>query len=139
MINLTAVNTHQVSVDEAVGLQVLHPLTDVLAHGQKPRLLQGPAPLPQEVQQAAVLHELGHDQQGALLQANTVQLHQFRVAQPPGKHNNKPSFTSSSLFSHLCLSASGPLPPPYIMTLASSMKSSSYMAPSLMALMATLC
>lgn len=32
-----------------------------------------------------------------------------------------------------------PLPPPYIMTLASSMKSSSNMAPSLMALIATFC
>ncbi len=79
--------THQVSVDETVCLQVLHPLTDVLTHGQKPRLLQSPAPLPQEVQQAAVLHELGHNQQGALLQANTIQLHQFGVAQSPGRDN----------------------------------------------------
>lgn len=81
--------THQVSVDEAVCFQVLHALTDILTHGQKPRLLQGPASLPQEVHEAAVVHELGHDQQGALLQANAVQLHQFGVAQPPGKHNKK--------------------------------------------------
>lgn len=66
-----------------MSLQVLHPLTDVLAHGQKPGLFQSPAPLPQDVQQTAVLHELSHDQQGALLQANTIQLHQLRVAQPP--------------------------------------------------------
>lgn len=77
--------THQVSVDEIMSLQVLHPLTDVLAHGQKPRLFQSPTPLSQDVQQAAVIHELSHDQQGALLQANTVQLHQLRVAQPPGR------------------------------------------------------
>lgn len=71
-------------MDEALSLQVLHPLADVLAHGQKPRLLQRPAPLPQEVQQAAILHELGHDQQGALLQANAIQLHQLGVAKLPG-------------------------------------------------------
>lgn len=76
-------------MDEAMSLQVLHPLTDILAHGQKPRVLQGRPPLPQEVQQAAVLHELGHDQQGALLQANAVQLHQLGVAQPPGRDDRK--------------------------------------------------
>lgn len=83
------VETHQVSVDETVGLQVLHPLTDVLTHGQKPRPFYSPAPLPQDVQQAAVLHELGHDQQGALLQTHPVQLNQFRVAQPPGQQAHK--------------------------------------------------
>lgn len=76
-------------MDETALLQVLQPLTDVLAHGQKPRLLQSAAPLPQQVQQAAVLHELGHDQQGALLQADPVQLHQFRVAQLPGRETTK--------------------------------------------------
>lgn len=118
-----------------MSLQVLHPLTDVLAHGQKPGLFQSPAPLPQDVQQTAVLHELSHDQQGALLQANTIQLHQLRVAQPPERDT----------VSLLCDDNKGvdkihpAPPPPYIITLASSMKSSSYMAASLMALMATFC
>lgn len=78
-------DTHQVSVDETVGLQVLHPLADVLTHGQKPRLLQSPAPLTQEVQQAAVLQELGHDLQGPLLQTHAVQLNQLRMTQPPAE------------------------------------------------------
>lgn len=77
--------THQISMNEAVVFQVFHPLTHVLAYGQKPRLCQGSAPLTQVVQQAAVLHELSHDQQGALLQAHPVQLHQLRVAEPPGQ------------------------------------------------------
>lgn len=72
-------------MDETVGLQVLHPLADVLTHGQKPRLLQSLAPLTQEVQQAAILQELGHDQQGPLLQTHAIQLNQLRMTQPPGE------------------------------------------------------
>lgn len=124
-------------MDETLSLQVLHPLAHVLAHGQKPRRLQTLPPLPQEVQQAAVLHELGHDEQRLLLQADAVQLHQFRVAKPPGGHDNSNTGSLQRAPSRLFLSSVSPRP--HIMTLASSMKSSSYMAPALMALMATRC
>lgn len=127
---------HQVSVDEAVSFQVLHPLADILTHGHKPRLLQSSALLPQVVQQAAVIHKLSHDQQGAVLQADTVQLDQFGMAQPPGAEHTEPL---SKLVLCVSLVVFILILLPYIMTLASSTKSSSYMAPSLMDLMATLC
>lgn len=75
---------YQISVDEAVGLQVLHALADVLADTQQRPQAEAAPPLPEEVQQAAVLHELCDDVNGLLLAANPIQLHQLRVGQFPG-------------------------------------------------------
>ena len=65
---------YQVSVDKAVSLQVLHSLTHILAHGEQDVFTQNSAFLPQVVEKAAVLHELGHDVNGSLLRAHTIQL-----------------------------------------------------------------
>ena len=72
-------------MEKALVLQVLHALADVLAHGQQPPPPQAAPLLSHEVQQTAVHHELRDDQQGALQQRDAVQLHQLRVAQPPGE------------------------------------------------------
>lgn len=70
-------------MDEAVGLQVLHAFADVQADRQQGLKAEAASLLPEEVQQAAVLHELCNDVDGLLLAANAVQLHQFRVRQLP--------------------------------------------------------
>lgn len=66
-------------MDEAVSLQVLHPLTDIQAETQQGPETEASPPLPEEVEQTAVLHELCDDVDGPLLAAHSVQLHQFRV------------------------------------------------------------
>ena len=75
-------------MDEAVGLQMLHPLADVQADAQQGPQAEAALPLPEEVEQTAVLHELGHDVDGLLLAANSVQLHQFGVRQVPGRNTS---------------------------------------------------
>lgn len=75
---------HQVSVDEAVPLQVLHPLAYVLTHAQQHVSAEEPLSLPEEIQKAAPLHELGDDVNGFLLRAHAIELHQLRVGQLPG-------------------------------------------------------
>lgn len=74
---------YQVSVDEAVGLQVLHPLADVQAHTEQGALAEGSSPLPQVVHQAALLHELRDDVDGLLPAADAIQLHQLGVGKIP--------------------------------------------------------
>lgn len=76
--------SYQISVDEAVELQVLHALADVQADAQQGAQVEGAPPLPEEVEQAAELHELGDDVNGLVLGADAVELHQLRVRQPPG-------------------------------------------------------
>lgn len=75
-------------MDEAVGLQVLHALTDVQAKTQQGPEVKAAPPLPEEVQQTAVLHELCDDVNGLLLATHSIQLHQFRVRQFPGENMN---------------------------------------------------
>lgn len=81
--------SHQISVDEAVSLQVFHSLAHILTHGQEPRIPQSPAHLSQEVQQTAIRHEFNHNQQGALLQTHAIQLHQLRVTHPPRRRSKR--------------------------------------------------
>lgn len=71
--------SYQISVDEAVALQVLHALADVQADTQQGPQTEAAPPLPEEVQEAAVLHELCDDVDGPLLAAHSIQLHKFRV------------------------------------------------------------
>lgn len=73
-------------MDEAIGLQVLHALTDVQAKTQQGPKAEAAPPLPEEVQQTALLHELCDDVNGLLLAAHSIQLHQFRVRQFPGEN-----------------------------------------------------
>lgn len=75
-------------MDEAVGLQVLHAFADVQADRQQGPETEAASSLPEEVQQAAMLHELCDDVDGLLLAANAVQLHQFRVRQLPGDNRS---------------------------------------------------
>lgn len=75
-------------MDEAVGLKVLHTLADVQADTQQEPQAEAAPALPEEVQQAAVLHELCDDVNGLLLAAHSIQLHQLRVRQFPGENTN---------------------------------------------------
>lgn len=70
---------YQVSVDEAVSLQVLHPFAHVLAHAQQHISAEMALSLPEEVQKAAPFHELGDDVDGFLLGAYTIELYQLGV------------------------------------------------------------
>lgn len=90
MEKLTQSDSYQISVDEAVGLQVLHALTDVQADTQQGPQAEAAPPLPEEVEQAAVLHELCDDVNGLLLAAHSIQLHQLRVGQFPGETGHEP-------------------------------------------------
>ena len=63
-------------MNKAAPLQILHSLTDILAHAQQHFLPQRSPPLSEIAQQAAVLHELRHDVEGLLLNAHSVQLDQ---------------------------------------------------------------
>lgn len=98
---------HQISVDEAVGLQVLHPLADIQADTQQGPQAEAALPLPEEVEQTAVLHELGDDVDGLLMAAHSVQLHQFGVRQFPGQNTiygvAKRGGSFYSMFRHYCL------------------------------------
>lgn len=62
-------------MDEAVGLKVLHALADIQADAQQGPQAEAASPLPEEVQQAALLHELCDDVDGLLLAAHSIQLH----------------------------------------------------------------
>lgn len=72
-------------MDEAVGLQVPHALADIQTHTKQVPLVKAAPPLPEEVQQTALLHELCDDVDWPLLAAHAVQLHQFGVGQIPGE------------------------------------------------------
>lgn len=140
---------YQVPVDEAVSLQVLHPLTHILTHAQQHISTKMALSLSEEIQKAAPFHELGHDVNGSLLGAYTIKLYQLRVCQFPGREVMQ---THSYCRERNCPGyeqVEGPVfntkrgtekknAETYIITLASSIKSSSHMAPSLIALMATL-
>lgn len=84
--------SHQVSVDEAVLLQVLHALADVLTHEEQLDVAQSSAVLSQEVQQAAVLHELCHDADGTLRDTHAVQLDQLWVAETAADTHTEAEF-----------------------------------------------
>lgn len=71
-------------MDEAVGLQVLHALADIQADTEQGPQVEAAPLLPEEVEEAAMFHELCDDVDGSLLAAYAVQLHQFRVGESPG-------------------------------------------------------
>lgn len=152
---------YQVSVDKAVPLQVLHSFTHILAHSKQSVFTQNSPFLSQVIEKAAMLHELCHDVNGPLLCAHTIQLNQFRMCQlpekieimslllpPPSASSPAHKLQTYHLPQHLFIVSTQHQRPrtgaqsakhtTHIITLASSMKSSSYMAPSRIALMATL-
>jgi len=75
--------TYQVSVQELLGFQILHSFTDILAHLQQLSRLEPPPSFPQEVQEAAIGHVLGDDEDGTLLGADPIKLHQLLMRQVP--------------------------------------------------------
>lgn len=78
--------SHQVSVKELLWLQVFHGFTDILAHLQQLLSLEAVAHLPQVVQEAAIGHVFSDDEDGALLGADAIQLHQLLMGKiPTGK------------------------------------------------------
>lgn len=70
---------YQVSMDEAVSLQILHPFTHILAHAQQHISTEMALSLSEEVQKTAPLHELSNDVDGLLLGAYAIELHQLGV------------------------------------------------------------
>lgn len=76
---------YQVSVDILLGLQIGHALRHILTHLQELDgggvLLQ---PLPEVRQQTAIGEELGHNVNGPLFGADTIQLNQVLMTQLPG-------------------------------------------------------
>ena len=66
---------YQISVDEAVSLQVLHPFTHILTHAQQHISIKMTLSLSEEVQKAALFHELGNNVNWSLLGAHTIKLH----------------------------------------------------------------
>ena len=141
--------SHQVSVDVLLRLQVGHAFRDVFTHLEELDrgrvLLQA---LPEVRQQAAIGKELGHYINGPLFGAHAVQLDQVLVAKLPGlskKETEVMSYRSFSTKSSLSFPIyqlrlnSDSFCFAHIMILASSMKSSSDMEPSLIILMATSC
>lgn len=74
---------YQVSVQELLGFQVLHSFTDILAHLQQLCRLESLPSFPQEVQEAAIGHVLSDDEDGTLLRADSIELHQLLMRQVP--------------------------------------------------------
>lgn len=70
---------YQVSVDEAVSLQVLHPFAHILTHAQQHVSTEMALSLSEEIQKATPFHELSNDVDGFLLGAYTIELHQLGV------------------------------------------------------------
>lgn len=78
--------TDQISVDEAIGLQVLHALAYIQAETEHWTQAEAAPPQPEEIEQTSLLHELSHNEHGLLLAAHSIELHQFRVGQFPGEN-----------------------------------------------------
>lgn len=74
---------YQVPVQELLGFQVLHSFTDILAHLQQLGRLEPPPRFLQEVQEAAVGHVLSDDEDGMLLGADPIELHELLMRQVP--------------------------------------------------------
>lgn len=74
---------HQVSVKELLRLQVFHCFTDIFAHLKQLLCLEAVPHLPQVVQEAAISHVLGDDEDGALFGADAIQLHQLLMGKIP--------------------------------------------------------
>lgn len=70
---------YQVSVDEAVSLQVLHPFTYILTHAQQHISTEMALSLSEEIQKAAPFHELGNYVDRFLLSAHAIELDQLGV------------------------------------------------------------
>lgn len=66
---------YQISVDEAVSLQVVHAFTHILTHAQQHISTKMTLSLSEEIQKTAPLHELGNNVNRFLLGAYTVQLY----------------------------------------------------------------
>lgn len=74
---------YQVSVQELIGFQVLHSFTDILAHLQQLSGLEPPPSFPQEVQEAAIGHVLGDNEDRTLPGTDPIELHQLLVREVP--------------------------------------------------------
>ena len=74
-MGMQVVCDYQVSVDEAVSLQVLHPFTHILTHAQQHISTKMALSLSEEIQKASPFHELGNDVNGFLLGAYTIKLY----------------------------------------------------------------
>lgn len=72
-------------MNESIGLQVLHALADIQAYTQQGANVEATAPLSEEVQQTAQLHELSDDVDGSLLAAQSIELDQLRVGKFPAE------------------------------------------------------
>lgn len=64
-------------MQELLGFQVLHSFTDIFAHFQQLSRLEPPLSFPQEVQETAIGHVLSDDEDGTLLCADPIELHQL--------------------------------------------------------------
>lgn len=78
-----SLHSYQVSVDKVGALQVDHPLTNIHTHCQQVVLWKTAFFTPQELCQAAVLHELKYQIQRWALSDHSKQLYQFRMRQFP--------------------------------------------------------
>lgn len=74
---------YQISVDEAISLQVLHPFTYILTHAQQHVSTEMTLSLAEEIQKAAPFHEFGDNVEWFLLGAYTIKLYQLWVCQFP--------------------------------------------------------
>lgn len=79
------VSDYQISVDEAVSLQVLHPFTHILTHAQQHISSKMTLSLPEEIQKTAPFHELRNNVNWFLLGAYAIKLYQLRVCELPGR------------------------------------------------------
>lgn len=139
--------TYQISVNEAVLLQVLHPFTHVLTHAQQHVSTKMALSLSEKIQKAAPFHELSHNVNRLLLGTDTIKLNQLGVCQFPGgevtrtqlgRRNQQELMLLRGRFLMQKKGGTGKNIVTYIITLASSIKSSSHIAPSRIALIATL-
>lgn len=66
---------YQISVDEAVSLEVFHPFTHILTHAQQHISTKMTLSLSEEIQKTAPFHELSNNVNWFLLGAYTIKLH----------------------------------------------------------------
>lgn len=64
-------------MNKVVSFQILHPFTHIQAHAQQHVSAELPPPLPQVVEQAAILQEFSHHIERLLACAHPIQLDQL--------------------------------------------------------------
>lgn len=84
-LGIPVVSDYQISVDEAVSLQVLHPFTHILTHAQQHISAKVALSLAEEIQKTAPFHELRNNVDRFLLGAYAIKLYELRVCQLPGR------------------------------------------------------